>query len=362
MGLHFKEEDLKKLTSSYNYDKFENEKDACKDVNFYTEIEGAFDMYPNVNDITQKLKKALCFMYNRKKHHNIEIDDELCSYFYYWVGHNILEHLWNRSYFSKIIQIIYEELNRSDKGTICNPYKNIDENTFSKYKLLFDYSNDHSHVNLNIVHAFTTCDKPYKEAIQKYIDAYMDVYEQCNGNTPKKYDCGYFNKLFNNYKHEELKSFNCRIYKAQIHTREPQRENTPRHNLLPNFLSSEEVPLFAENVDPQVNQVYNQSHRLHENKGLALRHEVETYSPLPTEKTPEGGSSKTIAGSIVPVLGVSSFSLLLYKVTPVGGYINRLLGRNRNMYNPIEHMDEFNPYSDGMHPAARRMNISYHRL
>ncbi|SCA59567.1 Plasmodium vivax Vir protein, putative [Plasmodium vivax] len=73
-------------------------------------------------------------------------------------------------------------------------------------------------------------------------------------------------------------------------------------------------------------------------------------------------SSKAIAGSIAPVLGVSSFSLLLYKVTPVGGFINRLLGRNRNMYNPVEYMDSFNPYSDGMDPGSRGVNISYHRI
>ncbi|KMZ77181.1 hypothetical protein PVIIG_06544 [Plasmodium vivax India VII] len=278
MGLHFKEEHLKELTSSYNYDKFENTQDDCNGVYYYSDIKDGFGIYPKVNDISQKLKEALCFMYKRKKHHHINTDHELCSYFYYWVGHNILEHLWNKSNFSKIIQIIYQELNRTDKGTICNPpYKNIDENTFSKYKLLFDYSNDHEHVNLNTVHGNTTCDEHYKEAIQKYIHAYMDVYEHCNGNTPKKYDCGYFNKLFNKDEHEKLKSFNCGIYKEQIHTTEPQREHTSRYNSLPNFPPSENISSFAGNDYPQVNQVYNQRHRLQENNGLTFRHEIEKY-------------------------------------------------------------------------------------
>ncbi|KMZ92300.1 hypothetical protein PVMG_03655 [Plasmodium vivax Mauritania I] len=309
------EEDLKNLTSSIKYDKFENTQDPCKGVYWYSEIKDAFDMYPKVNDISQKLEKALCFMYNRKKYHHIRIDDEFCSYFYYWVGHNILEHLRNRSYFSKIIQMIYEELNRSDKGTICKPlYDNIDENTFRKYKLLFDYSIDDYHIKLNTVHGNTKCDETYKEAIQKYIDAYMDVYDHCNGITTKKYDCAYFNKLFNKDKHKELKSFNCGIYKEQIHTTEPQGDHTSRYNTLPNFTPSENNSSFAENADLQSSQVYNLSHRLQDNYGSALRNDLETYSPLPTEKTPEGGSSKTIAGSIAPVLGVSSISLLLYKV------------------------------------------------
>ncbi|CAI7724061.1 PIR protein [Plasmodium vivax] len=363
MALHFRKEDLKKLTSNINYDKFEHTQGSCKNVNYYSEIKDEFDMYPKINVISQKLKEALCFMYERKKYHHINIDDDLCSYFFYWIGHNILQRLMIRSSFSRIIKTIYQELNRTDMAIICNPlHENIDENTFRKYKLLFDYSNDHKHVNLNIVHAHTTCDEPYKEAIQKYIDAYIDVYEHCKGNILKKYDCGYFNKLFNNYKHEELKSFNCRIYNSQIHNREPQREHTPRHNSLPNFLSSEKVPLVAGNVDPHVNQVYNHRHRLNDNKGTALRHEVETDFTLPTEKTLESGSSKTIPGLVAPVLGVSSISLLLYKLTPVGGYINRLLGRNRNMYNPAEYMESFNPYSDGMVPGDRTVNISYHRL
>ncbi|SCA59956.1 VIR protein [Plasmodium vivax] len=363
MGLHFKEEHLKNLTSSIKYDKFEHTQNACNNVNFYSEIEGAFDKYPKINVISKKIQEALCFMYNRKKYHDIKIDDELCSYFYYWLGHNILQHLSIRSFFSSIIKEIYDELNMTDMVTICNPlHKNIDENTFRKYKLLFDYSNDHNHVNLNIVHAFTTCDKPYREAIQKYIHAYMDVYEHCNGNTPKKYDCGYFNKLFNKDEHEKLKSFNCGIYKEQIHTTEPQREHTSRYNSLPNFPPSEIISSFAGNDYPQVNQVYNQRHRLQENNGLTFRHEVETDSPLTMERTPESGTSKTIAGSVAPVLGVSSFSLLLYKVTPLGGFIRNFLGRNRNMYNPVEYMDSFNPYNEGMDPGGRTMNISYHRL
>ncbi|VUZ99250.1 PIR protein [Plasmodium vivax] len=92
------------------------------------------------------------------------------------------------------------------------------------------------------------------------------------------------------------------------------------------------------------------------------RHGLGDGIPPVTDQTAEGGSSKTIAGSVVPVLGVSSISLLLYKVTPVGGFINKLLGRNMNMHNNIENMDMFNPYSDEMDPGGRRMNISYHRF
>ncbi|EDL42546.1 variable surface protein Vir27, truncated, putative, partial [Plasmodium vivax] len=58
-------------------------------------------------------------------------------------------------------------------------------------------------------------------------------------------------------------------------------------------------------------------------------------------------------------------SFILYdviNVTPLGGFIRNFLGRNKNMYNPIEDIDGFNPYSDGMVPGDRRMNISYHRL
>ncbi|CAI7724263.1 PIR protein [Plasmodium vivax] len=112
----------------------------------------------------------------------------------------------------------------------------------------------------------------------------------------------------------------------------------------------------ARNYRPKVYRDTQLNHISEAQRGL-----VNDISPF-TDHTTEGGSSKTIAGSVVPVLGVSSISLLLYKVTPVGGFINKLLGRNRNMYNTIENMDVFNPYSDEMDPTGRRMNISYHRF
>ncbi|CAI7723965.1 PIR protein [Plasmodium vivax] len=358
--------DINDLTSKYWYSSFERGQEGCENLDFYSNINGDFEQKYRIYElhrISDKILKALCFIYNKKNIQRDSFDEELCSYLYYWLGDKIYPKVQNQTVFSNIIKMIYDELSRTSMFRTCTAiHDNIDENTFNVYKLLFDYSSDDYHINLNTVNPNTKCDVHYIETINKYINTYNDVYLSCYVKEDKKYDCAYFHKLFKKDKYMQLPPFYCVKYDPLTSSTEAQREHTSWNNSFPNLPTSEKVSSSTENVDPQGNKVYHLRYPLYENKGSVLRYEVETDSPLPTEKTSDGGSSKTIAGSIVPVLGVSSFSLLLYKVTPVGGYINRLLGRNSNMYNNIEYMDSFNPYSDGMVPGDRRMNISYHRL
>ncbi|KNA00992.1 hypothetical protein PVNG_03099 [Plasmodium vivax North Korean] len=351
------------------YSNFEHGGNGCEKIHFYSSIQHEIiDSYPYLQIISNKILKALCYIYNEKINRQNILDEESCSYLYYWLGYNILPHLSDKSLFQKIIKMIYDELYSSGMHSTCNYlYEKIDENTFNTYKLLFDYSKDHGNINLSTLYGDTTCDEHYKKVMNNYINTYRDAYENCTGTQRTNFYCKYFNKLFSKDQYKELTTFTCtkRRYDSAFSGAHRSRDIEP--------VASVPVPpdevanLHGTSVpkhhgDLENNDYPNSYPHSYPNKGLPDQHTLNGNLILRAGENAEGGSSKTIAGSVAPVLGVSSISLLLYKVTPLGGFIRNFLGRNRNMHNPVEYMDSFNPYSDGMIPGDRRMNISYHRL
>ncbi|VVA00402.1 PIR protein [Plasmodium vivax] len=369
MSHHLTKKDLGKLTSKFHYDYFDNEKRDCYHVQFHSNIKGELEQYKGrFKDISDKLIKGLCFIYNKKINNPRRFDKEWYSYLYYWLGHNIFQNLSDKTLFPKIIDMIYYELNFSFSYDIFKPiHKDINEDTFNTYKLLFDYSKDYGNINLSTSHGYTTCDEHYKAVIKNYINTYKDAHKNCTDDNEKNYDCTYFNELFNEDQYEKLSTFTCteRRYDNAFSELPIEKDKEPDTGVL---LPPSRVSNLHRTSVPKIHlELEGNGHprsypHPYPNQGLADQHTLDGNPILPVEETTEGGSSKTIAGSVIPVLGVSSISLLLYKVTALGGFINKLLGRNSNMYNPIEDIDGFNPYSDGMDPGGRRMNISYHRL
>ncbi|CAI7718649.1 Plasmodium vivax Vir protein, putative [Plasmodium vivax] len=359
-------DDINELTSKIRYSSFDRGQEGCQDLEFYSNISGDFEQryrIHNLHGISDKILKALCFIHNKKKINQGSFDEEICSYLYYWLGDKIYPKVQNQTVFSNIIRMIYDELSRTSMFRTCNAlHDNIDEDTFRKYKLLFDYSIDNYHIKLNTVNPNTTCDEHYKEAIDEYINTYNDVYFHCTQGDKEKYDCEYFKKLFKKYEHKDLESFHCTNHKTQLLSTKAQRyveQTKPSSHVTRGSEMNSDLIVIP---GPRGNKAQHEIPGPLRYVRLSEQNELDSTITHNTNNTSEGGTSKTIAGSVAPVLGVSSISLLLYKLTPVGGYINRLLGRNRNMHDPVEYMDSFNPYSDGMIPGDRTMNISYHRL
>ncbi|CAI7719856.1 Plasmodium vivax Vir protein, putative [Plasmodium vivax] len=363
MGEHLTEEHLKKLTSYYKYSKFEDGENGCNGISFYSNIKEELQnqnyQYYGLPKISDNILRALCYIYNKKKNYKDKFEEELCSYLFYWLGDKIYPKVKNQTVFSRIINMIFQELNTShtENIMICKyPNSSIELDTFIQNKLLFDYSKDYKNIEMVTAPGTTTCDKVYKDYIKKYKDIYIDAYSNCRGKNDKKYECDKYEEIFNENLYTKLSSFSCRYSENGTAVLESQREPEELKIELTQDLSlTREGRSSAQRI--ALRNASLDSH--HRSDGQEGQRRIE--SPLIGD-TSENSSSKTIAGSVAPVLGVSSFSLLLYKVTPLGGYINRLLGRNSNMYNNIDYMDSFNPYSDGIVPGDRRMNISYHRL
>ncbi|VVA00400.1 PIR protein [Plasmodium vivax] len=430
MAIHLTKNNIDKLTSKIKYSKFEDGQGGCDDIPFYSSIWDELQRYPmyDLHRISDKILKAICFIYNKKRYLPDDFDEELCWYFYYWLGDKIYPKVKHQTVFSYIIQMIYTELSLNSENFIfCKrPNTNINLDIFFKNKMLFDYSKDYHNFELATPHGETTCDKEYKEHMNNYISI--------KRNRPENFEeelCSYlyywlgdiiypkvksqavfsyiikmiYTELYSNIRDDFIVCKNVYTpidqdrfnknkvlfdYSKDYHNIEiatPHGETTcdkDYRQYMENYIStcrlSENGRAVLDNQkaheeqEPVTDQSYRHTsitpppYQIAEQEADLVMNQHKRGETFPTafelskmDDTPEGGSSKTIAGSIAPVLGVSSISLLLYKLTPVGGYINRLLGRNRNMYNHIEYMDSFNPYSDGMVPGDRRMNISYHR-
>ncbi|SCA60794.1 VIR protein [Plasmodium vivax] len=342
------------------YSKFEDGENGCEDIPFYSSIKEELQRYQmhDLHRISDKIVKALCFIYNRKRNRPENFEEELCSYLYYWLGDIIYPSVKSQAVFSYIIKMIYTELysNIRDDFIVCkNVYTPIDQDRFNKNKVLFDYSKDYHNIEIATPHGETTCDKDYRQYMENYISTYKQAHLDCNKGVKNNFHCEHFFTLFQEKQNNKLSSFSCRLSengRAVLDNQKAHEEQEPVTDQ--SYRHTSITPPPYQIAEQEADLVMNQ-HKRGETFPTA-------FELSKMDDTAESGTSKTIAGSVAPVLGVSSISLHLYKLTPVGGYINRLLRRNRNMYNPAEYMDSFNPYSDGMIPGDRTMNISYNRL
>ncbi|GAB69962.1 CYIR protein, partial [Plasmodium cynomolgi strain B] len=288
--------------------------------------------------IFEKLGKVLCYIFNEKRITFIILTK-------IFVGICII----GLKVFSTIIIKIYSELNYNtpETFTVCNDvYSPVDEDIFKMNKVLFDYSKDYEKIKHHIRESNTTCDEKYKGVLENYIDTYSRAYSTCNGTQRTEYDCKYFDKLFP--KNDELTKF------ISLECSESQNQSVSLQEQRPTIQGHASTVYFPQTAAGNEN--------LGMNRHSGFQQDKDTIELISADDTAGGSSSKTIIGSAVPVLGVSFISFLLYRFTPAGGFINKLLGRNRNMYNPIEDIDGFNPYKEGMVDGRRRVNISYHNL
>ncbi|KMZ94654.1 hypothetical protein PVMG_02543 [Plasmodium vivax Mauritania I] len=311
--------DLDQLTSNIWYSNFERGEECFEHVSFYSEIKDELEntryWYYGLSKISQNIVRALCYIYNRKINHQNDFDKDRCSYLYYWLGDKIYSRVHDKTKFSSIIKMIYQEIYKTNFLNTCNyRYIDIEEDIFNTYKILHDYSKDYGNIHLKTLSGNMTCDEDYKKAMYKYIDIYNHVYSKCNIERTNKYDCDYFNELFEGYNHDDLSSFHCMQHNVQAFSIDEQAVVEPSRKSLSVTRSSRGTLASVIHPNPKGDDGQNWDHNLHEAHGLGGRPELGSDVSIPTDETAKSGSTKTIMGSVVPVLGVSSFSLLLYKV------------------------------------------------
>ncbi|KMZ96158.1 hypothetical protein PVNG_05804 [Plasmodium vivax North Korean] len=241
--------------------------------------------------------------------HPHDFDKDLCSYLYYWIGDKIYSNSSNKGVFTKLITMFFDVLNSKHLSYICGTLKTgIDKDTFKNNKLLFDYSKNHENIKLDTVYGDATCDKKYKDSLQNYIKIYKDAYSNCTGNSEKKYECDKYSEIWDEELYQKLSTFSC-IHsengRAVLELQEAYEQQQPAQ--VQNYIQDSATL-------PSPHRIPARDEDLVKNQHTRGQTFPRAYEPIQLDDATESGTSKTIAGSVAPVLGVSSISLLLYKV------------------------------------------------
>ncbi|CAI7719363.1 PIR protein [Plasmodium vivax] len=349
---------LRLLRTKHNYQKFEEEYGTCKNVSFYpaaTEELRGFGGFPKISD---KILKAVCYVYNKSK--SSLIDDDTCRFLYFWLGNTLINSLNNKDFFSEVIIKLFQRLNENKDIKICNlPYIRMDESDFKKTKLIFDYFQDYDNYNMHLVPYNRPCNEEYNKYLTTYVDNYKQLYNECIEQNKSHIYCQEFNKYYDVKKHHNLLTWSCKL-----------TENL--HEVDPLKLEAED--------EEQEAQLHENYERVGEPQPLlpiygrlqAHQENLDPLSPYSTmpEKgivstTPDGSpstlTSKSITGA-VSVAGALVPSYLLYNYTPAGNLINKLLGRTTRMnHNPLMEAQLMNNFyqPEGFNSERSGYNISY---
>ncbi|GAB69788.1 hypothetical protein PCYB_005370, partial [Plasmodium cynomolgi strain B] len=261
--------------------------------------------------ISEKILKALCFIYREKQEKTDNFDNDLCRYLYYYLGDKIYPLVKNERVFKNIILKIYTELdNNTTYMTVCPKHYLIDLNRYEEYKLLFYYSKDYRDIELETAHPDTTCDKDYKQYIEKYVTIYKKAHSECyNKYNRNNFYWRYFSELFKDNEHKKLSSFSCKQRDNIVVVSEEQKHHEQQEHEAVQSYSQPSVT----SIPPQ--QTATQNADLGVNQQSDFRNFTRSIETIQMDDTTEGGHSKSITGSVVPVLGVPFISFLLYRVT-----------------------------------------------
>ncbi|KMZ95207.1 hypothetical protein PVMG_05125 [Plasmodium vivax Mauritania I] len=304
---------LSLLRTIYNYRDFDKEKGTCDGVDFYNEANQELISYSGLQSVSEKILKAVCYVYNKSK--TSEIDDDTCKFLYFWLGNTLINSLNKTMFFSGVIIKLYQRLNENGVLNICKiPYINMDEKDFQKIKLIFDYFQDYDDYNLDLALYNPPCNKEYNKYLTTYVNNYKELYNECMLKKQPHSYCTEFLKYYDAEKHDNLYSWKCSLTET-LPKPEPSRgefENEKQKAQLDESFGRGglQQPLQRTNGRVQENQ---------EITGLLtpdlIMREDSTVSTTP-DGSPSTLTSKSITGA-VSVAAALVPSYLLYNVISI---------------------------------------------
>ncbi|GAW84361.1 variable surface protein [Plasmodium gonderi] len=377
---YLREEILKILPSKINYTIFDDANDNCDGVHFYESVKNLIDKNTTNNVISDKIVKALYYVY--KKDEDIGLDTDDCDYLYFWLGDLLYKNLKNRSSFYSIMIILIFLLKNDEGLSICknNSYYNITDDNFEDMKILFDFSKDYD-ILKNYINEYN---KSCGDAFQIYFDGlvikYQEFKNKCRDLSIRNVTCNVFNDFFNGMNIENLLNLRCTSIgilpdsmdeQLQSGRTEEEHEEEALQKIEPQLpkytmqyeVEGEEVVQIEDSLTETYEYVDNPGNMAEDRQLDALITEHE-HSDESTRKTSIEGqsnihtqseesllsirdpilnvtshiSSNTLAISssqsmyIAPFLiGIAVFSIILYKFSPVGYWLKKNLKRKSKM-------------------------------
>ncbi|GAW84585.1 variable surface protein [Plasmodium gonderi] len=197
--------DLSHLPSYIYYGRFNVVKNYCLDDEM-EKLNSIFNSYSSINGILQKPFNALCFMTYFKGFSS----HELCNYFYYWLGNNIIDKVNGDDDFKEIVSLFYHGIRIVGASNRCQKdFIKVTKDEFRKIKWVFDYISNYESLKYALNNDTKLCFPALKDYIEESQSIYNKVYEECSTNksTPS---CDLYKRIFPDYKiGPKLYPLNC---------------------------------------------------------------------------------------------------------------------------------------------------------
>ncbi|CAI7718044.1 PIR protein [Plasmodium vivax] len=301
----------------------------CEDETFYKEAKEEISKKRELRDDSDKILKALCYVYRKSSKDNF--DDNICNFLYFWLGDILLKKLENKDFFQEFIRDLFKILINKN-GKFCTaPYVYMHKGDFEFVKQFFDISEDYK-IYKSQLYNNVLCDKNYMTYLDARVKDYKKFHSECEVETydshEKRY-CKYFKEYFPKDKPNTLSNMKCYL-KIIV----PEIEQSQEIKLEPTEVYASDASSKQLNAGVITStEVYPGISRPDLNKIIP---EISATS-APTDNPSPSIASKSITGA-VSVAGILVPSYLMYNYTYAGTWINKVLGRKTRT--------NFNPYTD----------------
>ncbi|KMZ94992.1 hypothetical protein PVMG_05753 [Plasmodium vivax Mauritania I] len=291
--------------------------------------------------------KALCYVYNESK--RSDFNSNICNYFYYWLSDILLTYLEHKSSYGQTLGILYSFLYNNEGVRKCNPiYYAMSENDIKKFKLIFDYSQDYDTYMEQLTQDNHKCTENYKDYLQKYVNSYNELEIECKRDENSYKYCGNFKTYISN---KDPKHLSTRISKLEV-TNE-QAEQTKEGSSV-DEVDTQSQTKFTAKLGSEGRHGPSDPHSDGRTTGVGI-------TPAPLNDSPTPITSKSIT-AVASTAGFLVPSFLMYKFTPAGTWISKLLGRTPNIKHiPLRDSGIIEQFADAgcYNTENDRFNISY---
>ncbi|KMZ82300.1 hypothetical protein PVIIG_05741 [Plasmodium vivax India VII] len=316
MKIFLGDNDIDILNTNYYYDKLDNGRDDCQNDAFYNKAKLELAKNRGLQDFTDKILKALCYVYKNRLSGFLQND--ICNFLYFWLGNILLDKLIAKDLFYEVIFDLFNTLINDDKNKLCTiPHNYMYKDDFKDIKTIFDCSENYKSYKEHLLNPRMFCNNNYKTYLNTNKTNYDMFYSHCEVESNGYKYCEAFRKYFPHYKKNLFSEFNCFLKSS-----EPESENLGKGH--------ETELVQSEGEESNIGSLQEVKLSVKHTKGVdspALHHgssviQSETNglqmdsNSLPSDGTPSTITSKSITGA-VSVAGALVPSYLLYNVMSI---------------------------------------------
>ncbi|SCA59535.1 Plasmodium vivax Vir protein, putative [Plasmodium vivax] len=202
--------DVDILNTKYYYGKLDMGKQGCQNYAFYDKAKTVLDRYNGLHVVSDKILKALCYVYMNSLWSTL--DSDLCNFLYFWLGNILLEKLNANFLFHEVILYLFDTLIDDKYQKICKlPHSLMLKKDFENFKLIFDCSQGYKSYSKHLLSPGMSCSNKYKSYLDTDTNNYKRFYNECEVQKKEYEYCSAFTEYFPDKKSNLLSQFNCTL-------------------------------------------------------------------------------------------------------------------------------------------------------